>query len=159
MEGYYRFIQDEFRKSGIPNFIDYKRDISKNPFIDGIVAAIEVVEKDFSYESLFRFLKLGITDIDREDIDIIENYVIQSGRRGFNSYNRKWEKQYKNISEEEFENINLIREKIIEIKLGSCPTDCVATVFTVSVVVTEEACAALASGSGKSGSTSNLSAA
>lgn len=52
-----------------------------------IVAAIEVVEKDFSYESLFRFLKLGITDIDREDIDIIENYVIQSGRRGFNSYN------------------------------------------------------------------------
>ena len=52
MEGYYRFIQDEFRKSGIPNFIDYKRDISKNPFIDGIVAAIEVVEKDFSYESL-----------------------------------------------------------------------------------------------------------
>lgn len=53
-------------------------------------------------KSLFRFLKLGITDIDREDIDIIENYVIQSGRRGFNSYNRKWEKQYKNISEEEF---------------------------------------------------------
>lgn len=29
MEGYYRFIQDEFRKSGIPNFIDYKRDILK----------------------------------------------------------------------------------------------------------------------------------
>ena len=114
MEGYYRFIQDEFRKSGIPNFIDYKRDISKNPFIDGIVAAIEVVEKDFSYESLFRFLKLGIVDIDREDIDIIENYVLQSGRRGFNSYNRKWEKQYKNISEKELENINLIREKIIE---------------------------------------------
>ena len=55
--------------------------------------------------------------------------------------------------------ITKTREKIIEIKLGSCPTDCVATVFTVSVVVTEEACAALASGSGKSGSTSNLSAA
>lgn len=115
MEGYHRFIEDEFKKSDIPSFVDYKRSVIKNPFIDAIMAALEMVEKDFSYESVFRFLKLGVTDISREDIDLVENYVFQSGRRGYKSYCAKWERKYKNIDEDRLEKINSIRERITEI--------------------------------------------
>ena len=50
MDGYYRYIEEEFSKNNIPAFIDHKHNIASNPFVDGIKAAIEIVEKDFSYE-------------------------------------------------------------------------------------------------------------
>lgn len=114
MGGYYRYLEEEFSRYGIPAFIDHKRNISSNPFVDGIIAAIEIVEKDFSYESVFHMIRLGFMDIERETADIMENYVLQSGRRGYKSYSRKWEKVYRGMKEEELEIINLGRQKVLE---------------------------------------------
>ena len=83
MDGYYRYIEEEFSKNNIPAFIDHKHNIASNPFVDGIKAAIEIVEKDFSYETVFHLIRLGFLPIDREAADVMENYVLQSGRRGF----------------------------------------------------------------------------
>lgn len=115
MEGYYRYLEEEFSRYNIPTFIDHKRNISSNPFVDGIKAAIEIVEKDFSYESVFHMIRLGIMDLDRETIDLMENYVLRSGRRGFKSYSQKWEKCYKKMTEEDLGKINEGREKLLEI--------------------------------------------
>lgn len=43
---------------------------------------LEVVELDFSYESVFRFLRCGLTDITEQQIDLLENYVLAKGIRG-----------------------------------------------------------------------------
>ena len=83
MDGYYRYIEEEFSKNNIPAFIDHKHNIASNPFVDGIKAAIEIVEKDFSYETVFHLIRLGFLPIDREAVDIMENYVLQSGRQWF----------------------------------------------------------------------------
>lgn len=115
MEGYYRYLEEEFANYDIPSFIDHKRDISSNPFVECIKAAIEVVEKDFSYGSVFHMLRLGIFDIAREDIDIMENYVLQSGRRGYKSYTSEWKKLYKEFEEEDLNIINNCREKIVNV--------------------------------------------
>lgn len=115
MEGYYRYLEEYFDRYGIPAFIDHKRNISANPFVDGIKAAIEVVEKDFSYETVFHMVKrLGFIDIDKKTADITENYVLRSGRRGYRSYGRQWEKRYYRMYEEELEEVNVGREKIFE---------------------------------------------
>ena len=79
MDGYYRYIEEEFSKNNIPAFIDHKHNIASNPFVDGIKAAIEIVEKDFSYETVFHLIRLGFLPIDREAADVMENYVLQSG--------------------------------------------------------------------------------
>ena len=60
-----------------------------HPFIEFIRAVLEVVELDFSYESVFRFLRCGLTDITEQQIDLLENYVLAKGIRG----RKKWEKQ------------------------------------------------------------------
>ena len=115
MDGYYRYIEEEFSKNNIPAFIDHKHNIASNPFVDGIKAAIEIVEKDFSYETVFHLIRLGFLPIDREAVDIMENYVLQSGRRGFKSYGRLWEKAYKGMTAEELDMVNQAREKLVEI--------------------------------------------
>lgn len=113
MEGYYRYLGECFDKYGIPAFIDHKRNISANPFVDGIKGAIEVVEKDFSYETVFHMVRLGFIDLDKKTADITENYVLRSGRRGYKSYSRQWEKRYKGMAEEELKIVNMGRETIL----------------------------------------------
>ena len=39
----------------------------------------------------------------------------QSGRRGFKSYGRLWEKAYKGMTAEELDMVNQAREKLVEI--------------------------------------------
>ncbi len=114
MEGYYRYLEEELNKYRIPAFIDHKRNISSNPFVDGIKAAIEIIEKDFSYESVFHMLRLGFIDVDICIVDLMENYVLQSGRRGYKSYSHQWEKLYKGMEKENLEQINFGREKVFE---------------------------------------------
>ena len=71
-----------FTECGIPVFVDTKRSIMGNPLVEYIRAVIELVTDDYSYESVFRFLKNVLCDIDRQSVDILENYVIAYGVRG-----------------------------------------------------------------------------
>ena len=51
-----------------------------------ITSAVEIFTKNFSYESVFRYLKTGLLDIEVEHIDILENFIIETGIKG----KRKW---------------------------------------------------------------------
>ena len=41
------------------------------------------VYTDWSYESIFRFLKSGLIPMNKDDIDLLENYVIAYGIKGY----------------------------------------------------------------------------
>jgi ATP-dependent helicase/nuclease subunit B len=79
---YEKFIRTIFTEYGIPFFIDKKRDINKHPLIQLIISIFEIFIYNWSYESVFGYLKTGLTGIPREDIDLIENYVLACGIRG-----------------------------------------------------------------------------
>lgn len=115
MNSYYRFLEEEFNKYNIPAFIDHKRDMLSNPYVDGIIGVLEIIEKDFSYDSVFRFLKLGITNIESDYIDILENYVVRTGRKGYKSYCQKWEKLFRNMPEEHLNIINEAKDILMSI--------------------------------------------
>ncbi|MBC2579470.1 helicase-exonuclease AddAB subunit AddB [Clostridium sp. DJ247] len=85
LEGYENLIRAVFAEYDIPYFIDKKRKITDNPIITLIVSAVEILSKNWSYECMFRYLKTGLLDLHREEIDIIENYVLANGIRG-----KKW---------------------------------------------------------------------
>lgn len=78
----------------IPYFLDKKREITSNPLVVLITSIFEIFNTNWSYESVFKYLKSGLVDIDAEYIDRLENYVLANGIKGY-----KW--NVENIPEEE----------------------------------------------------------
>lgn len=85
VQGYENLVGAIFTEYGIPYFLDEKRDIGGNPLIVLVQSCLEIVYRNWTYESVFRYLKTGLSGIDRDDIDLIENYVLSSGIKG-----KKW---------------------------------------------------------------------
>ncbi len=56
----------------IPVFMDYKKSILLNAFVEYVRSVLSMVEQDFSYESVFRFLRTGFTQFTRDEIDRLE---------------------------------------------------------------------------------------
>ena len=75
-------IEEVFEDYEIPVFMDQTRKITLNPFIEYIRSAIQILVKQFSYESMFHYLRSGMVEIDRETIDKLENYCLAYGIKG-----------------------------------------------------------------------------
>ncbi len=82
LDEYHRLISAIFPQYGIPFFIDMKKPIESHPLVTLILSMMDIFIHNWSYESVFRYLKTGLTGIDREDIDVLENYVLANGIRG-----------------------------------------------------------------------------
>ncbi|MFQ9247103.1 MAG: helicase-exonuclease AddAB subunit AddB [Clostridium paraputrificum] len=95
-----------FNEYDIPFFLDKKIDILSNPLIVLILSSIEVMIRNWSYESVFKYLKSGLVNIDRHEIDILENYVLANGIKGF-----KWTNEL-SLSEEDNDEIDPIKVMI-----------------------------------------------
>lgn len=98
---YANYVPEIFEQYGIPYFIDQTRNILFHPFIEFVRAALEVIEQNFSYESVFRFLRSGLAGpvlslaaegerLTEEDIDRLENYVLAKGIRGEKRWRQPW---------------------------------------------------------------------
>ena len=115
LESYAPYVESEFAQLGIPCFIDHTRGMVLNPMIESIKSALELYLKDFSYESVFHYLRSGLSDIPVEVVDELENYVIQTGMRGY----RKWSRLFTHKTaamgenEEALNRLNEVREQFL----------------------------------------------
>lgn len=75
-------VTSVFKDYGIPCFIDHKQPVTHHPLVELIRSALEVLSGGWSYESVFRFLKTDLVPLSREEVDILENYVLAHGIRG-----------------------------------------------------------------------------
>ena len=82
METYGSLAEEEFAKFGIPIYLDHTKGILRNPFAEYIRSALQIVLQDFSYESVFHYLRTGLTGFGAEEVDRLENYVRRFGIRG-----------------------------------------------------------------------------
>lgn len=97
-----------FNEYNIPFFIDKKREILNNPLVVVIISSLEILASNWSYESVFKYLKSGLVNVERDYIDILENYILANGIKGY-----KWTKDLydkENISEEENTIIEIMEE-------------------------------------------------
>jgi ATP-dependent helicase/nuclease subunit B len=85
LEDYEKITSVIFNQYDIPYFLDKKRDIVSNPLIVLITSVFEIPSRNWSYESIFKYLKTGLTGLNSDYIDILENYVLANGIRG-----KKW---------------------------------------------------------------------
>lgn len=87
-DSYNSIVKSVFTRFGIPFFIDGKRDIDGHPLIIFLMSVLEIFTNNWSYESVFRYAKTGLTGIDTEKLDLLENYVLANGIRG-NAWTRR----------------------------------------------------------------------
>lgn len=125
LEGYASYVETEFGQLEIPCFIDRTRGIVLNPMIEYIKSALQLYIKDFSYDTVFHFLRSGMVDISREEIDELENYVIRTGARGYRTYSRLFTRRTEEMqqgsgqddterAEETMERLNRIRQQFAD---------------------------------------------
>ena len=110
-------VKSIFKEYEIPNFIDSKREAKSNPIIVLILSVLEMRHRRYSYETMFRYLKSGLIGISKEDISLLENYVLANGIKGKKWFEDKWEyRLYHNIISDENDYEVEVREKVNEIK-------------------------------------------
>ena len=114
VELYGRLVKRRFMRAGIPCFIDYKKEILGNPFAELLRSAIAVIAEDFSYESVFRYLRTGLTGTKIEEIDTFENYILATGIRGFKRYSEPFQRLYRKKETIDLERINRTRLRLLE---------------------------------------------
>ena len=101
------------RQNRIPCFVDYKP-VTDNPFVEYIRSALEIIEKSFTYDSMFRYLRSGMSGISREDVDLLDNYCLAVGIRGSKQWHGTWLKKGRGRSAYPLDYLNELREKIMK---------------------------------------------
>ncbi len=114
VEGYSQNIKRGFNNADIPCFVDYKKDILNNPFVELLRAAVTIINEDFNYEGVFRYLRTGLTDLSMEEIDLLENYVLALGIRGYRRWSEPFTRRYKSREPIDLERLDGIRRKFVE---------------------------------------------
>lgn len=114
LEGMKRNIEKAFKRADIPFFMDNKRTLMTNIFVNIIRAILRIVAEDFSYESVFSYIKNSMSPISLEDGDILENYVIACGIKGRKAYSERFTRRYKGLTEEGLARCEAIRIKLME---------------------------------------------
>ena len=114
MEVYAPAASRAFGTYGIPCFIDQKHSVFMNPFVEYLRASVDMVVENFTYESVFRLLRCGMTDISSEEIDRLENYVIAMGIQGLAKWQNPWIRTYKGQVPEECVLLNEIRIRLVD---------------------------------------------
>ena len=113
IESYSSLVRAIFSKYEIPVFIDEKRDLNQNIIIQYLLAILEVLNKNFTNESVFGYIKSGFCDADKDEIFKLENYCNKWGIK-----QSKWKRDFTyglevENKKQEIERLNEIRKSII----------------------------------------------
>ncbi|MBP5158090.1 MAG: hypothetical protein ILP18_09495, partial [Treponema sp.] len=90
LDSYADIVTRQAGKFDIPIYVDKNTSILLNPFIEYITSAMNIVISGYRYEDVFHYMRSGMTDFDRNDADILEDYVRALGVRG----RQQWEDKF-----------------------------------------------------------------
>ena len=81
-EAYRHLVESIFPRYEVPVFSSGMTDILEKPVLTLVTAALDIVTNGYTYDSVFRYLKTGLTDLSREEVDLLENYALKWDIRG-----------------------------------------------------------------------------
>lgn len=119
LENYQNELEKSFDDLHIPYFVDVNRKLLNNPCIETLLSVLKMIQKDFSYDMVFRYLKSGFSGFSMEEADFLENYVLACGIRGFARWNRPFTSKL--FSEEDLKRAEDLRVRFIE-EVGTLKT-------------------------------------
>lgn len=115
LSAYDHYVKKIFPMYEVPAFVDQTRHILLNPCLEFVRGALLVAEKDFSQESIFRYLRTGMAGLIPSEIDRLENYVLAAGVRGRRMWEKEWSYCPGKMTMEELEICNGYRERVMTI--------------------------------------------
>ncbi len=91
-ESYRDIVYKVFSEAGIPYFFDDPGRLTDSPYAGIICAALEAIDQNFSFDSVIRFLRACPKEEPSEEheIDIMDNYLRKTGKRGITKYENVW---------------------------------------------------------------------
>ncbi len=92
-------------KYDIPLFIDEKKELNQNILIKFILAMLDIFAKNWSFDSIFNYLKIGLLQIENAEIYSLENYCRKWGIKGTKFYNKEFEYEQLNDKQEKLESL------------------------------------------------------
>ncbi len=114
VSGYRHIVERAFSMMDIPCFIDMKRSILDNSFVECLRALLDMFCSGFSYEGVFCYLRCGFSEVPADDIDLLENYAVAFGLRGAKAWQETWMKRPDTFDEGMMLAVNQAREKAFE---------------------------------------------
>ncbi|MEW6274220.1 MAG: helicase-exonuclease AddAB subunit AddB [Bacillota bacterium] len=83
---YQTLLRTIFSDYKIPFFIDARREVVNHPLVELIRSALEAIAGNWAAEPVFRYLKTDLVPVAREEVDLLENYVLAHGIKGARWY-------------------------------------------------------------------------
>lgn len=96
ISAYGKLAANIFAQNDIPYFLDQKMHVTDNCLVNMITAALDIIEKNYTYDSIFRYLRTGFTDLSDAEIDMLDNYCYAVGIRGRKQWNSDWNRKFRN---------------------------------------------------------------
>ena len=115
IDTYKNIASEIFGKYDVPVYVSDKTPLINETPAFALLCAINIIIKNWNYDSVFAFLKTGYHNISDEETDILENYILKTGIRGSSwKSEKKWHYLPSGFNEEDVEKIDEIRRKVAE---------------------------------------------
>lgn len=114
MDVYGDYLKRAFELYEIPVFMDHKRNVLLNSFVEYIRSLLNMAEQNFTYESVFRFLRTNLAGFTFGEVDELENYVLGLGIKGYKRWQEKWVRLLKGMHAEDLDRMNHLRVLLVE---------------------------------------------
>ncbi len=115
LEGYAPYVEREFAQLQIPVYVDRTRGLTLHPLIEYMESSLQLFLKDFSNDSVLRFLRSGMAGFEAEAVDALENYLLQLGLRGRKKWSRLFTAKTADMTEEELTVLNDLRGQFMDL--------------------------------------------
>lgn len=89
MERYQPVVRNVFARYGIPAYFSGNDDILRKPVVQTVLFALEAATGGMEQDAVFAYLKSGLSPLERDRCDRLENYAITWNIRG-NAWHKPW---------------------------------------------------------------------
>lgn len=114
MDTYAAPMEKACESYGIPIFLDHKKSILLNAFVEYLRSLLAMARDNFTYESVFRFLRTGMSGFTDDEVDRLENYCLSLGLKGYKKWQAVWARKNSTAGEEELAVLNGLRVRFVE---------------------------------------------
>lgn len=97
----------------IPVFEDTKKKVSYHSGVEAVRSLFHLAQMEYSYESVFRYLKSGMSDFIDEEADYLENYVLYAGIRGYSMWKKPFYRRLKGKDESMIRELLLLQQQFM----------------------------------------------
>ncbi|MGF7004283.1 ATP-dependent helicase/nuclease subunit B [Lachnospiraceae bacterium PFB1-21] len=118
MDTYREHLSQAFLSYGINGFVDQKRSILNNPYVEYVRSFINIYTDSYSYASLLRFLKTELSQVTGVQVSRLENYCLALGLKQYAKWQKPWTKVLKGQKEEELVSLNATRQEVVALIEG-----------------------------------------